>query len=133
MTKPPMMKLRVARPKYLIDIHRIGDLNYIREEAGQIRIGAMTRHIEIEESPLLAAKLPILREAASEIGDAQVRNRGTIGGGLAEADPSGDYAFEVFRKADAIKAGAQAELEKKALQLTGSANSVPAPAGRPRG
>ena len=65
----PMMKLRVARPKYLIDIHRIGDLNYIREEAGQIRIGAMTRHMEIEDSPLLAAKLPILREAASEIGD----------------------------------------------------------------
>lgn len=92
----PMMKLRVARPKYLIDIHRIGDLNYIREEAGQIRIGAMTRHIEIEESPLLAAKLPILREAASEIGDAQVRNRGTVGGGLAEADPSGDYGAVVL-------------------------------------
>ena len=92
----PMMKLRVARPKYLIDIHRIGELNYIREEAGQIRIGAMTRHIEIEESPLLAAKLPILCEAASEIGDAQVRNRGTVGGGLAEADPSGDYGAVVL-------------------------------------
>jgi aerobic carbon-monoxide dehydrogenase medium subunit len=92
----PMMKLRVARPKYLIDIHRIGELNYIREKAGQIRIGAMTRHIEIEESPLLAAKLPIIREAASEIGDAQVRNRGTIGGGLAEADPSGDYGAVVL-------------------------------------
>ena len=92
----PMMKLRVARPKYLIDIHRIGDLNYIREEAGQIRIGAMTRHMEIEDSPLHAAKLPILREAASEIRDAQVRNRGTIGGGLAEADPSGDYGAVVL-------------------------------------
>ena len=87
----PMMKLRVARPKYLIDIHRIADLDYIREDAGQIRIGAMTRHVEIEESPLIAAKLPILREAASEIGDLQVRNRGTIGGGLVEADPCGDY------------------------------------------
>jgi len=87
----PMMKLRVARPKYLIDIHRIADLNYIREDAGQIRIGAMTRHVEIEESPLIAAKLPMLREAASEIGDLQVRNRGTIGGGLVEADPCGDY------------------------------------------
>ena len=87
----PMMKLRVARPKYLIDIHRIGDLNYIREDAGYLRVGALTRHVEIEESPLVAAKLPMLREAASEIGDAQVRNRGTIGGGLAEADPCGDY------------------------------------------
>jgi carbon-monoxide dehydrogenase medium subunit len=92
----PMMKLRVARPKYLVDIHRIGDLNYIREEAGQIRIGAMTRHVQIEESRLIGDRLPILREAASEIGDAQVRNRGTIGGGLAEADPSGDYGAVVL-------------------------------------
>ena len=87
----PMMKLRVARPKYLIDIHRIADLSYIREEAGQIRLGAMTRHVQIEESPLIGEKLPILREAASEIGDAQVRNRGTLGGGLVEADPAGDW------------------------------------------
>ena len=87
----PMMKLRVARPKYLIDIHRIADLSYIREDAGQIRLGAMTRHVEIEESRLVNDRLPMLREAASEIGDAQVRNRGTIGGGLVEADPCGDY------------------------------------------
>jgi aerobic carbon-monoxide dehydrogenase medium subunit len=92
----PMMKLRVARPKYLIDIHRIADLNYIREQDGQINIGAMTRHVEIEESALISDKLPILRAAASEIGDAQVRNRGTIGGGLAEADPSGDYGAVVL-------------------------------------
>ena len=92
----PMMKLRVARPKYLIDIHRIAGLNYIREEGGQIRIGAMTRHVEIEESPLIGEKLPILREAAGKIGDAQVRNRGTIGGGLAEADPAGDYGAVVL-------------------------------------
>jgi carbon-monoxide dehydrogenase medium subunit len=92
----PMMKLRVARPKYLIDIHRIDDLNYIREEAGRIRIGAMTRHVQIEDSQIIGEKLPILREAASEIGDAQVRNRGTIGGGLVEADPSGDYGAVVL-------------------------------------
>ncbi|HEY7219535.1 MAG TPA: xanthine dehydrogenase family protein subunit M [Candidatus Binatia bacterium] len=92
----PMMKLRVARPKYLIDIHRIADLNYIREQSGQIQIGAMTRHVEIEESTLIGEKLPILREAASKIGDVQVRNRGTIGGGLAEADPSGDYGAVVL-------------------------------------
>ncbi len=87
----PMMKLRVARPKYLIDIHRLADLNYIREGAGRLRLGAMTRHVQIEESPLIRERLPMLREAASEIGDAQVRNRGTIGGGLVEADPCGDY------------------------------------------
>ena len=87
----PMMKLRVARPKYLIDIHRIADLSYIREEAGQICIGSMTRHVEIEESELLREKIPMLCEAASKIGDAQVRNRGTLGGGLVEADPAGDY------------------------------------------
>jgi carbon-monoxide dehydrogenase medium subunit len=87
----PMMKLRVARPKVLIDIHRIADLSYIREEGGQIRCGAMTRHAEIEESDLIREKIPMLHEAASQIGDAQVRNRGTLGGGLAEADPAGDY------------------------------------------
>src|SRR5262249_17763258 len=87
----PMMKLRVARPKYLIDIHRIPELNYIREETRRLCIGAMARHMESEESSLIEAKLPMLREAASEIGDAQVRNRGTIGGGLVEADPCGDY------------------------------------------
>ena len=92
----PMMKLRVARPKYLIDIHRIADLNYIRENAGAIHCGAMTRHIQIEESSLIGEKLSMLAEAAGEIGDVQVRNRGTIGGGLAEADPSGDYGAVVL-------------------------------------
>src|SRR6266576_4207224 len=92
----PMMKLRVARPKYLIDIHRLADLNYIREGAGRLRLGAMTRHVQIEESPLIDERLPMLREAASEIGDSQVRNRGTIGGGLAEADPAGDYGAVVL-------------------------------------
>lgn len=87
----PMMKLRVARPKYLIDIHRIAGLNYIQEKDGAICIGATTRHVEIEQSPLIREKLPMLAQAGGEIGDAQVRNRGTIGGGLAEADPVGDY------------------------------------------
>jgi len=106
----PMMKLRVARPKYLIDIHRIADLNYIREEAGGIRIGAMTRHVQIEESSLIDERLPMLREAASEIGDAQVRNRGTIGGGLAEADPAGDYGAVVLALNAQLKcAGARGE------------------------
>jgi carbon-monoxide dehydrogenase medium subunit len=92
----PMMKLRIARPRYLIDIHRIADLNYIREQAGQIRCGAMIRHVQIEESELIRARAPMICEAAGTIGDAQVRNRGTLGGGLVEADPSGDYGAVVL-------------------------------------
>ncbi len=87
----PMMKLRLARPKYLIDLNRIPNLNTIKEERGYIHIGAMTRHAQIEESSLIREKLPMLCEAAGEIADAQVRNRGTLGGSLAEADPSGDW------------------------------------------
>ena len=87
----PMMKLRVARPKYLIDLNRVPDLNSIREQNGSIHCGAMTRHAQMEESNLLKEKIPMLCEAASEIGDTQVRNRGTLGGGLVEADPSGDW------------------------------------------
>jgi CO/xanthine dehydrogenase FAD-binding subunit len=63
----PMMKLRVARPKVLIDIHRIAALNYIREEAGAIRLGAMTRHVQIEESSLIREKIPMLAEAAAQL------------------------------------------------------------------
>lgn len=92
----PMMKLRIARPRVLIDIHRISALNYIHEEAGEIRCGAMTRHVQIEESKLIRDNLPILCEAAASIGDVQVRNRGTLGGGLVEADPSGDYGAVVL-------------------------------------
>jgi carbon-monoxide dehydrogenase medium subunit len=86
----PMMKLRLARPKYLIDLNRIPNLNTISEERGCIHVGAMTRHVQIEENPLIGEKLPMLREAARQIADQQVRNRGTLGGSLAEADPSGD-------------------------------------------
>jgi carbon-monoxide dehydrogenase medium subunit len=87
----PMMKLRLARPKYLIDLNRIPNLNAIREEQGCIHIGAMARHGQIEEHQLIREKLPMLCEAARQIADQQVRNRGTLGGSLAEADPSGDW------------------------------------------
>ncbi len=87
----PMMKLRLARPKYLIDLNKIPNLNSIKEEGGHIHIGALTRHVQIEESSLIREKLPMLCEAARQIADAQVRNRGTLGGSLAEADPSGDW------------------------------------------
>ena len=87
----PLMKLRLAQPRYVIDIGRLRNMNYIREENGQIAIGALTTHAEIESSTLLRSKCPLLAETAAVIGDAQVRNRGTLGGSLAHADPAADY------------------------------------------
>src|SRR5207249_7245568 len=87
----PLMKLRFASPKHLVDLNFISGTSYIKEENGALRFGALTRHAEVESSAS-AAKLPILHDCASGIADVQVRNRGTIGGSLAEADPSGDWA-----------------------------------------
>jgi carbon-monoxide dehydrogenase medium subunit len=85
------MKLRLSTPSFLVDIGRISNLSYIREEDGHIAIGALTSHHDIEFSELLKNKLPLLTSAASQIGDPQVRNRGTIGGAAAHADPNGDF------------------------------------------
>jgi carbon-monoxide dehydrogenase medium subunit len=87
----PLMKLRLATPEQLVDISRIAGLNYIREDNGVLRIGATTTHYDVESSPLVRASCPLLAEAASNIGDIQVRNRGTIGGSVAHADPAADY------------------------------------------
>src|SRR5438876_10733845 len=92
----PAMKLRLLQPKVLIDISRIKDLNYIREDKGQIRIGAMTTHFQIESSDLLRRLCPLLTETASHLGDVQVRNRGTIGGSIAHADPAADYPAAIL-------------------------------------
>ena len=87
----PLMKLRFANPNHLVDLNFISGTSYIKEEKGGLRFGAMTRHAEIEASNL-AARIPIIHDCAAGIADVQVRNRGTIGGSLAEADPSGDWA-----------------------------------------
>ncbi|HIQ29863.1 MAG TPA: xanthine dehydrogenase family protein subunit M, partial [Candidatus Caldiarchaeum subterraneum] len=87
----PMMKLRLATPKYIIDLNNIKGLSYIKEAGGQIRIGALTRHAEIEHSQLIREKLPMLAEAAQHIADQQVRNLGTLGGSLAHCDPAADW------------------------------------------
>jgi carbon-monoxide dehydrogenase medium subunit len=87
----PMMKLRLTAPEHLVDLGRIKDLNYIREEGGALHIGATTTHYAVESSPVLRAKCPLLAETAAAIGDVQVRNMGTIGGSVAHADPSADY------------------------------------------
>ncbi|HEY6967746.1 MAG TPA: xanthine dehydrogenase family protein subunit M [Candidatus Angelobacter sp.] len=92
----PAMKLRLAQPQILIDISRIKDLSYIREEGGRIRIGAMTTHYQIESSDLLRRACPLLPEAATHLGDVQVRNKGTIGGSLAHADPAADWPAVVL-------------------------------------
>jgi carbon-monoxide dehydrogenase medium subunit len=87
----PAMKLRLAQPKVVIDIGRITGLSYIREQDGKIAIGAMTTHHDIAVSSLLAEKCPLLPEVAKQIGDVQVRNRGTIGGSAVHADPAADW------------------------------------------
>jgi carbon-monoxide dehydrogenase medium subunit len=86
----PMMKLRLAQPSVLIDIGRLSDLSYIRDEGDQIAIGAMTRHMDVETSDVLKQHVPLLAHAAGHVGDPQVRHRGTIGGSIAHADPASD-------------------------------------------
>jgi len=86
----PLMKLRLAVPETLIDIGRIRELSYVRDEGTHIAVGALTSHDEVARSGLLASELPLLAHAASQVGDPQVRHRGTIGGSLAHADPAAD-------------------------------------------
>ncbi len=88
----PMMKLRLANPEHLIDISGLTDLSYIREEAGEIRIGAMTRHVDLLKSELLHEHYPVFRDAEQVIADPVVRNRGTIGGSLCQADAAEDLS-----------------------------------------
>jgi len=87
----PMMKLRLAAPEHLVDLGRIKDLNYIREDGSSLRIGATATHHQVESSALVRGKCPLLAETVSNIGDMQVRNMGTIGGSVAHADPAADY------------------------------------------
>ena len=87
----PLMKLRLATPSQLVDIGRIADLNYIKEDKGVLRIGATTTHYQVESSAVVRSRCPLLAEAAGHIGDLQVRNMGTIGGSIAHADPAADY------------------------------------------
>jgi aerobic carbon-monoxide dehydrogenase medium subunit len=86
----PMMKVRLAQPTLLIDIARVSELSGIRIEGEEVVIGATTRHAELAASDLLKAEAPILAYAAAQVGDPQIRHRGTIGGSLAHADPSAD-------------------------------------------
>lgn len=86
----PLMKLRLAQPSVLVDIGRLKDLSYIREDGDVIAIGALTRHMDVQNSELLATHAPLLAHAAGFVGDPQVRHRGTLGGTIAHADPASD-------------------------------------------
>ncbi len=88
----PMMKLRLASPEWLIDINDLTDLDYITEDAEVLRIGALTRHVSLLDSELVAGLFPIVRDAERTIADPLVRNRGTIGGSLCQADPAEDLS-----------------------------------------
>ena len=90
------MKLRLAQPKNVIDISHVTDLSFIREQDGRIAIGALTTHYEIESSKLLRDRCPLLSEVAPQIGDVQVRNKGTIGGSLVHADPASDWPAAIL-------------------------------------
>ena len=106
----PMMKLRLANPERLIDINELDELSYIKEADGEIRIGAMTRHRELLESELLARHFPIFVDAETVIADPPVRNRGTIGGSLAQADAAEDLsAVCTALKATVVIAGSGGE------------------------
>lgn len=114
----PAMKFRLAQPKTVIDISRITDLSYIREAGGQIHIGAMTTHHLIESSDLLKQKCPLLTETATHIGDVQVRNRGSIGGSVAHADPAADWPATILAlDAELIIKGANNQRSVRAQQF----------------
>jgi aerobic carbon-monoxide dehydrogenase medium subunit len=88
----PMMKLRLANPEHLIDINDLTELSYIREHGDEVRIGALTRHVDLLKSELLAEEFPVFRDAEQVIADPVVRNRGTIGGSLCQADAAEDLS-----------------------------------------
>ncbi|MFQ5682247.1 MAG: FAD binding domain-containing protein [Candidatus Binatia bacterium] len=87
----PLMKLRLAGPRYLVDINRISGLEYIKEAGGFLRIGALTKEAELEKSDLIRSKYPILLDTSAVIADPLVRNRATVGGNLAHGDPANDH------------------------------------------
>lgn len=99
----PLLKLRLARPKLLIDLGRIRGLSGIRQEDEKIVVGALTTHNQMESSELLKQKCPLLLQTARAIGDVQVRNRGTVGGSLSHADPAADWPAAILALAAELK------------------------------
>jgi carbon-monoxide dehydrogenase medium subunit len=143
----PMMKLRIARPGYLVDINRISGLSYIKEEGGFLKIGGLTREADLESSPVIRAKYPILLDTAHVIADPQVRNLATVAGNLAHGDPANDHpATMLALGAQIVATGSHGEriipIEEFFLSLFSTALQpgeilteirVPAPPGRSGG
>ena len=114
----PTMKLRLAEPAVIIDIGRIGGLKGISESGGKLVIGALTTHHELESSDLVQQRVPLLAQTAAEIGDVQVRNKGTIGGSIAHADPAADWPAAILAlDADLQIAGPNGERTVKATDF----------------
>ncbi len=114
----PTMKLRLAEPAVIIDIGRIGGLKGISESDGKLVIGALTTHHELESSDLVQQRVPLLTQTAAEIGDVQVRNKGTIGGSIAHADPAADWPAAILAlDADIQIAGPNGERTVKATDF----------------
>jgi aerobic carbon-monoxide dehydrogenase medium subunit len=88
----PLLRLRFARPSVVVDIGRLDDLRYVREDGDRIAIGALTRHADLVGDPVLGAGCPVIPHAAEHVGDPQVRHRGTIGGSVAHGDPASDLS-----------------------------------------
>ena len=106
----PAMRLRIARPSLLVDIGRLNDLRYVRLEGDRIAIGALTRHAELMHDPVLAQHCPLLADTAADIGDPQVRHRGTIGGSAAHGDPASDLTTILLTlDADLVARGTNGE------------------------
>lgn len=114
----PVLNMRLARPAVLIDLGRVAGLSYIREEDGFLAIGAMTRHADLERSELVARRQPLLAEAVAHVGHIQIRNRGTIGGSLAHADPSAELPAVLSALEGSVRAvGPAGEREVPAGEL----------------
>ena len=92
----PLLKMRLSKPAYIVDIGRINGLDNITEEGNNLVVGALVTHAEIEDSAVLKQKCPLLPQTATTIADVQVRNRGTLGGSIAHADPAGDWPAAVL-------------------------------------
>ncbi len=106
----PAMKLRIARPSVLVDVGRLDDLRYVREDGDRIAIGALTRHSALVGDPVLTARCPLVAQATELVGDPQIRHRGTIGGSLAHADPASDLgAVAIALDAELVARGPDGE------------------------
>ena len=114
----PLMKLRLAAPKYLVDLAHVPGLKGIREANGAVEIGALSTHHDVEASSVIRERIPVLAETAALIGDVQVRNRGTIGGSLAHADPAADYPAPILAlDAEIIATGSSGQRTIKATEF----------------